>query len=160
MIEELGLNTSGDEALFGDVAGLIERARTRAAVAVNSELVMLYWSVGKRIREEVLGGRRAAYGEQVIRRLAEQLTKRFGRGWSRPNLLRMVQFADCFPDDGTVSTLSRQLSCSHFAEVVNIPEQHGRYFYTVTAARERWSVRTLRERIASKLYATSDQTLP
>ena len=52
----------GDDALFGDVADLIDSARRRAAAAVNSELVMLYWSVGKRVREEVLGGERAAYG--------------------------------------------------------------------------------------------------
>jgi hypothetical protein len=52
------------DALFGDVASLIDSARQRAAVAVNSELVMLYWSVGKRVREEVLGGERAAYGSR------------------------------------------------------------------------------------------------
>ena len=75
-----------DDALFGDVAGLIDGARSRAAVAVNSELVMLYWSVGKRVREEVLGGERAAYGQQVVKRLAERLTERYGRGWSKQNL--------------------------------------------------------------------------
>jgi len=55
-----------DERLFGDVTGLIDSARQRVAAAVNSELVMMYWSVGKRVREEVLGGERAAYGRQIV----------------------------------------------------------------------------------------------
>ncbi len=81
-----------------DVAGLIDGARSRAAAAVNSELVMLYWSVGKRVREEVLGGERAEYGQQVVKRLAEQLTERYGRGWSRQNIERMIRFAEWLPD--------------------------------------------------------------
>jgi hypothetical protein len=51
-----------DDALLGDVTDLIERARTRAASAVNTELVTLCWSIGKRVREDVLGGERAEYG--------------------------------------------------------------------------------------------------
>lgn len=69
-----------DNALFGDVSELIDHARHRAAASVNSELVMLYWSVGKRIREEVLGGKRARYGQEVVKRLAAKLTSRYGRG--------------------------------------------------------------------------------
>ncbi|MDZ4063698.1 MAG: DUF1016 N-terminal domain-containing protein, partial [Coriobacteriia bacterium] len=68
---------SAVEMLFGDVASLIDGARQRAAASVNSELVMLYWSIGKRVREEVLGGERAAYGQQVVGRLAERLTARY-----------------------------------------------------------------------------------
>ncbi|TDB38202.1 MAG: DUF1016 family protein [Actinobacteria bacterium] len=48
-----------DELLLSDVSGLIESAHVRAAAAVNSELVLLYWSIGKRVREELLGGQRA-----------------------------------------------------------------------------------------------------
>ncbi len=152
MVEGHGIETVGDEALFGDVAGLIEHARTRAAVAVNSELVMLYWSVGKRIREEVLGGERAAYGEQVVRRLAERLTKRFGRGWSHRNLKSMVHFVGLGSAEEIGQTLSAQLSWSHVVELTRVTDRRERDFYAVSTANERWSVRTLRERIASKLY--------
>lgn len=72
-----------DEMLFSDVAALIDGAHSRAAAAVNSELVLLYWGIGKRIREDVLSGRRAEYGALVITRLAERLTARYGRGYSR-----------------------------------------------------------------------------
>jgi predicted nuclease of restriction endonuclease-like (RecB) superfamily len=147
-----GLARSGDDVLFGDVAGLIDSARKRAAAAVNSELVMLYWSVGKRVSEGVLGGERAAYGQQIVKRLAERLTDRYGRGWSKQNLLRMLQFATDYPDTSIVPTLSRQLSWSHFTELLTISDQQKRDFYATFAAHERWPVRTLRAKIAGKLY--------
>ena len=141
-----------DDALFGDVASLIEGARTRAAVAVNSELVMLYWNVGKRVHEEVLGGERAAYGQQVIKSLAAKLTERYGRGWSKPNLLKMVQFAVEYPDNSIVSPLARQLSWTNITELLTIPEQQKRDFYLAFCAHERWSKRILRAKVAGKLY--------
>lgn len=59
---------------------------------------MLYWHIGKRIREEVLGGERAAYGQDVIKRLASRLTRQYGRGYSWQNLFRMMKFAELYPD--------------------------------------------------------------
>ncbi len=150
--QDLVAANMGDDVLFGDVADLIERAHTRAAVAVNSELVMLYWSVGRRIREDVLGGERAVYGEQVVRRLAVGLTTRFGRGWGQRSLERMVRFAEVYPAQQIASTLSTQLTWSHLSELIALFDQRQRDFYAVSAANEHWSVRTLRERIASKLY--------
>src|SRR5450759_1403478 len=144
--------TPVDDTLFGDVAGLIDDARQRVAAAVNSELVMLYWSVGKRVREEVLGGERGAYGQHVIGRLAERLTARYGRGWSRQNLLQMLQFESAYPVSPIVQTTPGRLSWSHFVELMKIDAPGRRDFYATFAAHERWSVRTLRAKIASKLY--------
>ncbi len=152
MGDRAGIETTGDEELFGDVVTLIERARTRAAVAVNSELVMLYWSVGKRIREEVLGGERAAYGEQVVRRLATQLTERYGRGWSQRGLERMVRFADVYSSREIATPLAPQLTWTNICELLTIADQRKRDFYLRECARGRWSKRTLRERIGSRLY--------
>ena len=142
----------GEDALFGDVAGLIEGARARAAASVNSELVMLYWRVGKRVREDVLGGERAKYGLEVVKRLADRLVARYGRGWSKSNLLRMIQFATAFEDEAIVATLSRQLSWSHVLELIVLEDLLQRDFYTAFAAHERWSVRALRSKIVGKLY--------
>jgi hypothetical protein len=102
--------------LFGGVAGLIDGVRRRVAGAVNSELVMLNWSVGKRVREEVFGGERAAHRQQVVRRLARRLTEGYGRGWSGQNIERMILFVAWLPDFKKCSTLSGILSWSHFAE--------------------------------------------
>ncbi|SCN47746.1 Putative cytoplasmic protein [methanotrophic endosymbiont of Bathymodiolus azoricus (Menez Gwen)] len=61
--------------LFIEVKGLIQSAKQQAAVAVNAELTLLYWQVGKRIADEVLKGERAEYGQPVIKTLAKQLTE-------------------------------------------------------------------------------------
>ncbi len=153
MSEEDGPRTEAVEnALFSDISELIERTRQRVSVTVNTELVVLYWHIGKRVREDVLGGERAAYGQEIIRRLAARLTREYGRGYSWRNLFRMVQFAGLYPDPEILPTLSAKLGWSHIAELLLLNDTDEREFYAAHAARERWSVRTLRERIASQLY--------
>lgn len=93
-------------ALLGDIRALIEAARQRAASAVNSELTMLYWRIGQRIHTQVLEGRRADYGEEVVPTLAAQLVKEYGNSFSVKNLRRMVQFAATFPDERIVVSLT------------------------------------------------------
>jgi hypothetical protein len=78
------------DRLLSDIRGLIEQARQQVARAVNSAMVALYWHVGPRIRADILGGERAEYGEQIVSTLSQQLTREFGRGYSKPNLSRMV----------------------------------------------------------------------
>jgi len=141
-----------NDGLFGDVAGLIDGARARSAVAINSELVMLYWSVGKRVRDEVLGGERAAYGEQVIKELAARLTERYGRGWSRWNLERMMRLAAWLPDSEICAPLALKLTWTNIGELLTIPDQQKRDFYLAFCAHERWSKRALRAKVAGKLY--------
>ena len=79
--------------LVSAIADLLEKARRGAARAVNSILTATYWEIGRRIVEFEQGGEaRAEYGEQLLRRLAEDLTTRFGRGFSRSNLQQMRLF--------------------------------------------------------------------
>ena len=85
--------------LLADVRALIEAARRQVAQAVNAGLVTLYWHVGKRIRQEVLGEERAAYGQQIVNALSTQLTGEYGRGFTRTNLSYMMRFAEVFPDE-------------------------------------------------------------
>ncbi len=92
-------------------------ARERAAVAVNRELTLLYWNIGNRIRTDVLREERAAYGEQIISTLSRQLTREFGRGCTKDNLVRMMQFAEPYPGSKNVGTVSQQLSWSHFVAI-------------------------------------------
>jgi predicted nuclease of restriction endonuclease-like (RecB) superfamily len=120
--------------------------------AVNIGLTLLYWRVGDRLRREVLGGERAAYQEQIVVTVSRQLVTDFGRGYSEKNLRRMVQFAEAFPEEEIVATLSRQLSWSHFSALLPLGQPFQREFYAEMARIEGWSVRTLRERIDSMLY--------
>ena len=139
-------------ALLGDIRALIEAARQRAASAVNSELTMLYWRIGQRIHTQVLEGRRADYGEEVVLTLAAQLVKEYGGSFAVKNLRRMVQFAAAYPDERIVVSLIRQLSWTHFIALIPLKDPLQRDYYAQMASAERWSVRTLRERIDSMLY--------
>ncbi len=135
-----------------EVAALIRSAKQRAAAAINNEITLLYWQVGNRIRQEVLGGGRADYGKQVIATLATELTAQYGKGWSKRNLAQMVKFAEVFTDAHIVQTLSAQLSWSHFVILCAIDDPLKRDFYTSMAMQERWSTRTLDERIGALLF--------
>ena len=120
--------------------------------SANSTLTRLYWQVGQRIRREVLGDGRADYGEQIVSTLSTQLVRDYGQGFGLRSLRRMVQFADAFPDENIVATLSRQLNWSHFIEILPLKQPLEREYYAELCRVERWSVRTLRERIGSQLY--------
>src|SRR5262249_27010168 len=131
--------------LVGDVCRMIEASRESVATAVNAELTRLYGRVGARIRTEVLRDARAAYGEQVIVALAQKLEHDYGRGFSEKTLRRMVQFAEVFPDESIVATLSRQLTWSHFVLLLPVQAPVARTFYAEMCRVERWSVRALRQ---------------
>ena len=109
-------------ALLGDIRTLIAAARKRAASAVNSALSMLYWRIGQRIHTQVLEGRRADYGEEVVLTLAAQLVKEYGTSFSVKNLRRMVQFAAAYPDERIVVSLIRQLSWTHFIALIPLKD--------------------------------------
>ena len=141
-----------DPALVADLRQLIDAARQRAAVAVNAELTLLYWQIGDRIRRETLGERRAGYGEEIVSALGRQFTAEYGRGFSAKNLRHMIRFAEVFPEEEIVSTLSRQLSWSHFLELIYLKEPLAREFYSRMCIEEGWSVRRLRERKETMLF--------
>jgi len=138
--------------LLAELRGLIDAARQHVAQAANATLTMLYWQVGQRIRQEVLKDGRASYGEEILPTLSAKLARDYGQGFSARNLARMIQFAEVFPDEAIVATLSRQLSWSHFIEILPLKQPLEREFYAEMCRIERWSVRTLRERIAGQLY--------
>ena len=140
------------ESLITDLRTLINEARNKVALIVNTEITLLYWHIGKRINEEVLGNQRAEYGKQIVSTVSTQLTKEYGRGFELRNLRRMMQFAELFPDFQIVAPLARQLSWSHFIELLSIKNYLGREFYLTMAASENWSIRTLRNKIDSMLY--------
>ncbi len=106
------------DTLFQDLRVLIIEARQGVARQVNSALVFLYWRVGKRIRQDILKEKRAEYGEQILYAVSTQFVKEFGTGFSEKNLRRMVQFAEAFPEEQIVVTLSRQLGWSHFVAII------------------------------------------
>lgn len=143
--------TAGPQ-LLGDIRQLIEASRADLAIAVNSALTLLYWNIGHRIRTEVLQGERAAYGEQIVSALARQLEADYGRGFSAKNLRHMLRFAETFPEADIVSAVRRQLSWTHIKALIYIDDPLKRDFYLQMCRQERWSTRTLQERLDSMLF--------
>ncbi len=85
------------DAVVGDLRRLIVEARQRAASAVNRGLTALYWQMGRRIQQEIIGTERAAYGEQIVVTVSRQLVAEYGRGYSEKNLRRMVASGSAIP---------------------------------------------------------------
>jgi len=104
------------------------------------------------MREEFLKGERAGYGEEIVSTLSRQLTVEYGSGFTAKNLRHMMKLAETFPDEGIVSTLWRQLTWSHFKEIIYLKDPLQREFYAAMCRAEGWSVRTLRKKIDSMLY--------
>ncbi|MDR1908070.1 MAG: PDDEXK nuclease domain-containing protein [Holosporales bacterium] len=141
-----------ENALFEEIKSLIEQSRSNAAKAINAEITALYWHIGRRIKNEVLCGDRAEYGEQVIDLLSKQLTEEYGRGWSKKQLWHCVRMVEVFPDEQIVSALRRQLNWTSIKTLIYIDEPLKRDFYIEMCKMNHWSTRMLQERINSMLF--------
>ena len=147
------VSTVSTESLIQDLRQIIEQARGHVAATANYELTMMYWHIGERINREVLDNQRAEYGKQIVATVSRQLQIEFDiKGLDEKNVRRMMQFAQEFPDEQIVVTASRQLSWSHFVEILPIKDDLQREFYLTFAASERWSVRRLRKEIDGMLF--------
>lgn len=134
------------------VSSLVREARESIASYANATLTLTYWQVGSLIDSEVLGGERAGYGSQILASLAHELTARFGRGFDRPNLSRMVTFAREFPDAEIVASLAHKLSWTHFVALLPLKSDEARRFYADQVVAGRLSVRELKRAIQRKAY--------
>ena len=141
-----------DNSLLKELSEIIESGRRNVVAQVNRTLTLVYWQVGYRINQEVLEDKRAEYGKEVVKNISQELMSRYGRSFAVRNLQRMIQLSQLFPDFEIVSTLSTQLSWSHFIEVIPIEKESKRLFYLQKAAEENWSIRTMRKQIERKAY--------
>lgn len=140
------------KTLVEELRELIGATRSRVAQAVNSELILLHWQVGKRLRDEVVGEERAAYGKEIVAEVALALSAEFGRGFQKRNLYHMMRFAEVFPDLEIVNAVRTQLSWTHFRELLAIDDPLKRQFYTELCRIERWSTRALKAKMNGMLY--------
>ena len=141
-----------DGGLLSDVRSLIEASRGRVARVVNSAMVLTYWSIGARIATDIIGDERGEYGKRVVQRLAGHLAAEYGSGFSTRNLFQMVRIARTFPDSQIVQTLSAQLGWSHFTLLAALNDPLQREFYAQMCMIERWSVRTLQQKMQGMLF--------
>ena len=147
------VSQAATQSLIQDLRQIIEQARGHVAATANYELTMMYWHIGERINHEVLGNQRAEYGKQIVASVSRQLQQEYNiKGFDEKNIRRMMQFTSLFPDSQIVATVSRQLSWSHFVEVLPLKDDLQREFYLTLAASEKWSVRKLRKEIDGMLF--------
>jgi predicted nuclease of restriction endonuclease-like (RecB) superfamily len=138
--------------LYQDVRGLIEKSRQNAAIVINSEISLLYWDVGKRLKSVVLNNERAEYGKKILENLSVKLTREYGRGWSKQQLHHCIHFYAVFPNRKIVYALRRQLGWTNLRTIIYIEEPLKRDFYIEMCKLEHWDSRALQERIDSMLY--------
>ena len=162
------------QSIFGDVSSIIDAARRSAARSVNAAMTAAYWLIGRHIVEfEQEGKRRADYGEEIIERLATDLSDRYGRGFSIRNVWLMKAFYLAWPNMQTLSaesegggipqTVSAESSLasitfrfplpwSAYARLLSVKNIRAREFYETEALRGGWSVRQLDRQINSQFY--------
>ncbi len=146
------LGRKGDNygLLIKSIGQILENGRKRAYAAVNTILVKTYWEIGRQIVDyEKASGIKAEYGSGLFERIAKDLRTRFGKGFSRSNVIYMRLM---YLNYSKSQTLSDQLSWSHYVELLAIEENLERSFYEKECIREKWSVRELKRQIDSALF--------
>jgi predicted nuclease of restriction endonuclease-like (RecB) superfamily len=145
-------DTNNKPELLDSIIGLIDQSRHFVAKTVNQELTLLYWKIGKTINEEILKKDRADYGKKIIPLLSQALTKRYGIGFNKRNLQSFIKLNAEIQDFEILHTLCAKLTWSHIRSLIYIESQIKREFYIQMSIHERWSVRTLQERMDSMLF--------
>ena len=138
--------------LVEQVSALIDQAQAFAAAQVNATLTLRNWYIGRMIDVAVLREGRAGHDQELVASLGRQLTARYGRGFERANLYRMVQFSQAFPDVELVASLGQQVSWTHFKALLPVPSSEARAFYVKETIDRRLSVRELRHAIERKAF--------
>lgn len=137
-------------SLIQDIGHILAEARGKISRDVNTIMVDTYWNIGRYIVEyEQQGQERAEYGSHLLNRLSTDLTRLYGKGFGKSNLLYIRKLYLCFPISGTVSHL---LNWSHYYEILKLDNELERSFYVKECERQHWSVRELKRQMSSMLF--------
>lgn len=156
------------------IVTLVDQARCQSARSVNALMTATYWEIGRRlVTQEQAGVERAAYGQELIRQLSGDLSRRFGRGFSQQNLWQMRAFYLAWPCSEILQTLSGELPqiqeinmsivdlaiigkrfplpWSAYVRLLSVKNLAAREFYETEALRCGWSVRQLERQVGSQI---------
>ncbi len=138
------------QTVYDRIRAIIENARGNVARAVNTEMVMAYWQIGKEIvKEEQRGQKRAGYGEAILRRLSGKLTTDFGKGFDESNLRNIRTFYLTYPKR---DAMRHELSWTHYRILMRIDKAEARSFYAAECVANNWSARELERQKGSLLF--------
>ena len=147
------IHIDGYEGTLAEIGALLESVRQGVARAVNTAMATTYWEIGRRVIElEQKGAERALYGEGVVMRLAGDLTRRYGRGFSRRNIYNFREFYLWKRIVQTPSAQSFPLSWSHYVRLLSVQDADARAFYESAAMRGGWTARQLDRQVGAKFY--------
>jgi predicted nuclease of restriction endonuclease-like (RecB) superfamily len=146
-------NVSSDD-IFKDAQEIIEQTRGNAYQAINVATIQRNWLLGKRIADEELKGKnRAEYGKEIVKKLAEFLTNKYGKGFDFSSLYKYVRFYKEFPEILDLSSPKFYLlSWTHYRSLLRVSDKTARDGYMHEAINETWNVKTLDRNIASQYY--------
>ncbi len=155
------LNTSNYNNLLLEISNILTDSKSSVARTVNKTIVVTNWHIGKYIVEyEFKGKDRAEYGTQLLKRLSNDLTNKFGRGYSWRNLYNMKEFYKKFQIlqtssakfNNKISSSFSKLTWSHYVRLLSINDEDERNFYLIEAAENNWKERELDRQINSSLF--------
>ena len=137
-------------SLLDELRDLIVRGRQQILRAVDMVQVQTCWEIGRHIVEFEQGGEvRAAYGKRLLPRLAESLTREFGKGFDVSNLRYMRLFYQAFPKR---DALRHELSWTHYRVLLRVDSEQARLWYMNEAATQNWSSRALDRQVGTLYY--------
>lgn len=137
-----------------DAQEIIEQTRNNAHQAVNVAMIQRNWLLGKRIADEELKGKnRAEYGKEIVKKLSDFLTNKYGKGFDFSSLYKYVRFYKEFPEIlDLASPKFYLLSWTHYRSLLRVSDKTARNWYMQEAINETWNVKTLDRNIASQYY--------
>ena len=145
--------TEINECFVNDVCSIVEEGRRQAYNAVNSAMIETYWKVGQRIvEEEQRGAERAEYGKHIIEHLSNELTYRYGKGFSKRYLAYFRKFYLTINDIAILQTRLQNLTWSHILTALRADSEMSIRWYLQMASQEMWSVRTLDRNISTQYF--------
>ena len=141
------------ENYIGDVCSIIESARKYAKIHVNYAMVNAYYLIGKRIVvQEQNGQHRAEYGKEIVKNLSDELSAKYGKGYSTQSLYNFRLFYEKFSEPKNFSTVWRNLTWSHYKLIMRVTSKTARDWYCDESSRLDWDTRTLQRNIGTQYY--------
>ncbi len=146
------LNVTAYANILDDLKLKIQRARQKAVLSVNKELILLYWEIGKTILDQQ---KKQGWGAKVIGRLSKDLSQSFpdAKGFSSRNLKYMKKLAETYPDKAIVQQLVAQIPWGHNIRIMDcVGDPAERAWYIGQTIKNGWSRNVMVHQIESKLY--------
>ncbi|MDR0506781.1 MAG: DUF1016 N-terminal domain-containing protein, partial [Dysgonamonadaceae bacterium] len=113
-----------------DIKQIINSARSKAYIAVNSAMLEAYWLIGKRIVEEEQHGKnRAEYGKEIIKNLSTELQGEFGEGFAERCLREYRQFYLTFNETEFGAQCAPNLTWSHIRRIMRLTDKNAMQYY-------------------------------